>query len=327
MAEHFRNSTKHETPAQKELLAHFFSQAKTSFNRCLAPGMECTNRAIKAHSIQNATVLDLLARDGHVKMIVRDAKKESLTIDFGDVGRNEAYTFAGFCSNHDSSLFAPIDNFAFNPKNEEQLFLIAYRAVARELYACMDGAIKLQTGYQKRVELGFDTGKEPEEAGVMALERMLSSHAIFCYKADLEEALALKNYSYLRHSIFTVSHDSPCFAVSGFFDLFAENVRGERSRIALNVFPLSKKESVTVFSYTDEDSPQTKRYLDHLLAASGDFQKYLLSKLVLMHCENFVVSPNHFDKWPSARTNAICKFYVETLHYDKEIEDANLYLF
>jgi hypothetical protein len=327
MAECFQNTATHESPTAKQLLAHYFGSLKQGLNRCFAPTGDCRNRAIRSHSIQNSRVLDLLSRDGHVKMIVQKAEKNSLTIDFGDVGRNEASTFSGFCSEHDSSIFSPIDNCRFDSNSAEQLFLLAYRSVTRELHACMAGAIKLQQGYQKRIELGLDTGEVPEPAGEMALERMMYAYQTHVYKAALDESLLQTDYSKLAHTVFSVGHSSPCFAVSGFFDLFAMNDYRERSRIAVNVLPISASETIAAFSYTTADSFHAKNYLRELAEATGEYQKYLLSKLVLMHCENFVVAPSVFESWSTQRVDTICKFFVDTLRFDKEVDDPNLYLF
>jgi hypothetical protein len=60
----------------KELRSSFFKRDKLRWNRCLAPGMGCPAAAIRAHSLQNSQVLDLLARDGHVKAIVKRIDKK-----------------------------------------------------------------------------------------------------------------------------------------------------------------------------------------------------------------------------------------------------------
>jgi hypothetical protein len=327
MAERIQNTSKHESTTAKQMLAHFFNGQRWDLNRCFAPGLACTSKAIKSHSIQNSRTLDLLARDGHVKMIVQNPRRDSLTIDFGDVGRNDASTFSGFCSEHDAKLFLAIDNHPFNSNNPEQLFLLAYRSVARELHACMAGAIRLQQSYQKRIELGIDNGNEPEDAGMLALDRMMASYDTYCYKTRLDDDLLNGNFPSLRHTVFSVQHDRPSFAVSGFFDLFQLNEEGERSRIAVNVFPVSKSETVVALSFTDLDSANAVDYLRDLTTTDGEYQKYLLSKLVLMHCENFVIAPDVLDGWTKERVDEICKFYVETVHFDKAVESANLYLF
>src|SRR5580658_6448922 len=139
-----------------------FSSLSAGINRCLEPSESCTNPAIRAHSVQNAAVMDLLHRAGHVKALTHDRHNaESFALIWRDVGRNLATTFEGFCSTHDSSLFAPIDTSPLDLSDREQLFLYAYRAVARELLTSMEAAVKIQSMYQQRVEAGIDKGNEP----------------------------------------------------------------------------------------------------------------------------------------------------------------------
>lgn len=49
------------------------------------------------------------------------------------IGVNSASTFTGFCHGHDSSTFAAIDQ-PITTLSEEQVFLLAYRTLCRELY-------------------------------------------------------------------------------------------------------------------------------------------------------------------------------------------------
>jgi hypothetical protein len=134
--------------------------------------------------------MSLLQRNGHVKgpsyQIERD---DSLSMIWRDIGRNLATTFEGFCSTHDTRLFLPIDTKPFDVTDQQQLFLYAYRAVARELHSSMEAAIRVQSTYQKRIEAGIDTGDQPEAAGMMAVERMLHAHSTYVYKSELDGAL------------------------------------------------------------------------------------------------------------------------------------------
>lgn len=122
---------------QKQMLAWAFESQKWQFNRCFAPDMKCTARAIQSHSIQNSRVLDLLAREGHVKKITSRVAKggaqdfRPIIFDFEDVGRNEVATFHGFCAQHDVEIFKPIDVRRLSPTDPEQLFLLAYTALLR----------------------------------------------------------------------------------------------------------------------------------------------------------------------------------------------------
>src|SRR6267378_1806161 len=188
--------------AHKELLSLFFKSDKWHFNRCLAPGMNCTCTAIRAHSLQNSRVLDLLAYDGHVKSLGKRIRKErGPVVHFKDVGRNEATTFAGFCSDHDRDIFKPIDLETFRPANSEHLFLIAYRAVARELHVLMEGASKIQSTYNTRVKLGLDSGDEPDPAGMLALEHMIRAYQTYMYKCRFHNVLNSKQYGSVLHDV------------------------------------------------------------------------------------------------------------------------------
>jgi hypothetical protein len=46
----------------------FVKAQKEDFAKCLPPSMDCDENPIRAHSIQNARVLDLIQTDGHVRM-------------------------------------------------------------------------------------------------------------------------------------------------------------------------------------------------------------------------------------------------------------------
>lgn len=313
---------------RRELLSFFFARCGSQMGRCLAPGLSCAAPAIRAHSVQNSQVLDLLVRNGHVKAPkIRFSLASGPVFTFDDVGRNQATTFAGFCSEHDTSIFKPIDNNAFRP-DSEYLFLMAYRAVARELHAQMDGACKIQGSYNKRVELGIDSGDEPTEAGMLAVQHMMKSYQTYVYKIPFDEALVSGKYDAVSHLVIELRHRAPTIAVCAHLSLDGLSRNGEPVRVSLNILPLDVGQSVAVFSYLSDEADLVRVGLHRILTSEGEYQKYLLSKLVLNNCENFVVSPSYYDQWSSEKRKAITDYFVETLYTGKlEVEDQNLYLF
>jgi hypothetical protein len=92
-----------------EELGRFFKTHQARFGKCLAPGLACENTAIRAHSIQNAQVIDLLQTNGHVIALRPNFSAAGPEIDFESVGRSYASTFTGLCEEHDARLFEPID--------------------------------------------------------------------------------------------------------------------------------------------------------------------------------------------------------------------------
>lgn len=58
-------------------ISEFFKTMKVRFNKCLEPGLSCSEPAIRAHSVQNATALGLIAEENHVselRMKIRERR-------------------------------------------------------------------------------------------------------------------------------------------------------------------------------------------------------------------------------------------------------------
>lgn len=146
------------TGTQKAL---FFKTIGLKFNKCLSPEMSCTNAAIRAHSVQKSTALSFIEEQGHVyglKMKIDDGKPACA---FEKLGRNNASTFTGFCNLHDTEIFRPIDTKPLDLNDAEQLFLVAYRSITRELHVVMEGAVRLQTLHQTHVNSGVVSPDQP----------------------------------------------------------------------------------------------------------------------------------------------------------------------
>jgi len=306
----------------------FFSAQSARLSRCLAPSGACGNGAIRAHSVQNSTVMGLLHRNGHVKVPgYTMSSDDSFSTSWNDIGRNLATTFEGFCSAHDSAIFLPIDTQEFDSTNHEQLFLYAYRSAVHELHASMEAAIKMQTGYEMRIEAGLDTGEHPEEAGLRAVDQMIVAHSTYVYKSTLDRALLSRRFQVLKHEIFRLPDQIPTMAVSACFDLANRPTREDPPRAALNIFPTSPQETVIIFSFTDDDTAAVQEYIAAIRTATGVYQKYLISRMVLMHAENFVIAPSTFDMWSEEKRAKILEFFLKTLRFDSPDESEHLCLF
>jgi hypothetical protein len=118
----------------KEEIQLFVKAQKEDYARCLPPSMDCDGEPIRAHSIQNARVLDLIQTDGHVLMSQYKLVKGEPVMKFEKVGRNEASTFTGLCAKHDTELFKAIDTEPLDVDNCEHLRQLAYRSVMREMH-------------------------------------------------------------------------------------------------------------------------------------------------------------------------------------------------
>ena len=165
-----------------EELAEFFRTRKIEFGRCLELTMQCGQPAIRAHSIQNRQTIALPEQDHHVLAWQPRFFQAGPDIALRRIGRNDASTFAGFCNQHDTELFRPLDTKPFDGADRDQLFLLDYRGITCELHSIMTSVVQLQSLYTARVERGADSPDSSSPARQKAVEQMLLSWATWRYR-------------------------------------------------------------------------------------------------------------------------------------------------
>ncbi|WP_141047693.1 SEC-C domain-containing protein [Aliarcobacter cryaerophilus] len=127
---------------QKKVELHEMNKdfmASHTRKKCMAPETfknECTKSIIKAHTISKSSNLKQISKDGHVmhfKINIMDLDRNNGKFPIEKVGINKASVINAFCSKHDKELFSVIEDkeFIFT---DEQVFMLAYRAISRELY-------------------------------------------------------------------------------------------------------------------------------------------------------------------------------------------------
>jgi len=312
----------------KQLLNDFYNTLKLDVSLCLYPGMSCDGKAIKAHSIQNSRVFDLLSSDGHLIGLKMKTNKSHLPdISFDKVGRNKASTFEGFCSKHDKELFEDIDDFEFDINNRKQLFLLAYRSVAKELHASMSKAIKIQTGYLNKKGKGISEEKGISEKGLFATQCIIDAFEVYQYKSQLDSALLNNNYQILTHRIFEIETIEPKLACSQLFSNDSVIYKDSISRIIMNIFPKTKDLTYAIFSSTNGEKEIVDDYLYKCIQSDSDLKKYEISKMVVRDSENFFINPTHFETWNEQKRNKILEYFINSLFEDKEKDDFDYYLF
>jgi hypothetical protein len=306
----------------REDIGRFFKLHSSRFGKCLEPKMTCTQTAIRAHSIQNAQAIDLLQHENHVIALQPDFSGGTPSIEFKLIGRNKASTFTGLCSNHDHTLFIPLDTRSLDLTDEEQLFLLAYRAVTRELHAVMEGATKVQSAYSSRVERGIDSSEEISPAGMLATQHLITSYTTYLYRFEnYDKALLSNQYDALEHDTIVLEQQAPVLAVSSLFSLDRILKVDDMVRIVLNIVPVSINRTYAVFSYTKNDAGKARAAVDRVLLSHGDHQKFELSKLILSSIENFLISPSHFESWTDSKRERIRMAFATTIMAGSEPEE------
>jgi hypothetical protein len=307
-------------------------QLKKDFLRCFWPVERCRNNAVRAHSIQNSRVLDQLSEKGHLiaprtKMDFKNGPK----VSFRNVGRNEVSTFTGLCSKHDLELFRIIDTQEIDWQNDEHLFLLAYRSVLRELHSKMRAANDLQTVYSKYCKDGMLNPNDPNLPFWDATIAMLESYSTYRYKFRFDQIYIHKKYPFIKHDHILANVSEPSIAVSSSFDCFNNLVKYEDRMdpklITLNIYPEGNITHI-IFSYRIDHEIVLRPFIDPILCATGSHQLYLISKLVLRHCENFVISPKYFRSLEQTKINSMIDYFTKNIFSNKtDYDNPDLFLF
>jgi hypothetical protein len=310
-------------------LAELFQIRKIKFGRCLEPSMQCREPAIQAHSIQNAQVIELLQQGGHVYAWQPRSSASNLDVELRQIGRNRASVFAGFCSQHDTEIFQPIDTRPLDCANHEQLFLLAYRGITCELHAIMTWSVQLQSLYKARIERGLDSPDCSSPAGELAMKQMLLSWAAWRYRQKYYcDPLRHHTADSVQHHVIFLNDQNPSLAVSSFITLKDAPIDQDLAGVAINILPISKTTTVAVFSFATQDRRLVSATLDRVFGSTGDTQKYELSKLILSRVSNVLFSPRQINRWSPEKMRKVTEAFVQTVKSQQDVgEDPGLMLF
>lgn len=298
----------------KSNISDFFKTMKVRFEKCLEPTLSCKGSAINAHSVQNATAMSLIADDSHVYELRNRIKDGEPKCGFEKVGRNQASTFPGFCATHDTELFKPIDTKTLALDDREQLFLIAYRSISRELHTVMEAAMRLQATLELQIASGKVPRDKPSAPMIEATKHMMKSWGVWKHRLQhYDKPLVSGRFNQLEHSIFVIDNRKPVLAASSFFSVDNKAWGKSFSAVTLNVIPLTDQSSAVIVSYPKEQSGAARRYVSPVFLSAGDARLFELSYLLIDRAENFFVSPDHIATWSEEKKELIADTFVGTI--------------
>ena len=297
----------------KILFSKFLTGFKkgTNVHECLCPRkIECSDRIIKAHSIQNNRILKKISEKG--KVIQIKFEDAIFTKDCSQVGRKTATTFSGFCNFHDSSIFRSIEIKDYLPRDKEQEFLFAYRALARELNIKKTAA-KI---YQKGISI---FGAHSYFSGLLEWTKFsikeLTKLNYFFHQGLLNKDFGKiqtklivldKEYSIAVSSIFAIEYD---FHGNKINDLGDKKQR--LKNLFLTIFPQNGKTYI-LLSHLTEDS-LTYNFLEEQLLSLEQIEIIKrINLLIANYCENFVLSPTKWRGLPKEEKEKFIEMFMNS---------------
>lgn len=309
-----------------DLLQIFVKAQKVEQSKCLHPAMDCEERPIRAHSIQNARILDLIQTEDHVIMPGYNLKNGELKLEFKTVGRNGASTFSGLCSKHDTELFKTIDTELFDDDNCVHRSQLAYRSVMHEFCTELDSAARANAMHY---ELCKVENNDPDKTETIYLhlwkEWMVKSQRVYRYRRrHFDGPMENGKGPSLRHLVITMDKQAPVLACSS---LFSTGFTSDDDIVGpiLNVVPVSTEKTVAVLSCPTEQWTEIRRSLSNVFDADETTLKHELAKLILENVENFALSPAHYAKWSDDRKTRVLR-EVEKSNGLEDHPDLNIFL-
>ncbi len=230
-----------------ENISVIYKQLRKSaqFKECLYPDhSRCSEKIIKAHSIQNNKILSKISDNGKVYMPV---PKPELSFDIQkEYGRKEASIFTGFCGFHDTTVFDPIENYDFSATTE-QIFLYIYRVFALEYH-------KKQEAVRMEQQLFYNKPSVVNMQGFMKVGKTGFALAVNDYEEEkkiFDEALLTGKYDDVLTSIVWTFDNFSNFAATGaeapYLDFESKRIQDLRNpevpvrHIYISVFPENNK--------------------------------------------------------------------------------------
>ncbi|WCF08317.1 hypothetical protein NDS46_29395 [Paenibacillus thiaminolyticus] len=288
---------------------------KTMFKGCVHQDSTCNGTTSDAHSIQNKRILNKLA-DENGKVICIDFGKAALyrNIKLDEVGRGKASTFTGFCNEHDSKIFKPIEEVEYIINNNKQEFLFAYRAFAlsyyerHSSYGFMKEHLELKRkessadldDFEKRV-LYYKKHLEYIENLRITMNKNLDAEKYF--KISTVVLDWPENYQIAATSMFFINKDTkgniindPSSYLSPFF--FTIIPQGDRT--------------IVLMSYFTKDKHRYEFLYKQISKAKIDMQKIFISNILAMNVENFFIAPSRWGTFPEKTKKLFLKILQST---------------
>ena len=290
----------------EKYLKHFreFSQGYCSYPD--AGGGKCTDKPVRAHTVQRRGGIEAIAENGHV--ISAKSAGQNLLKNKGQfvpsmVGVRSASTFPGFCNFHDTEMFRPIET-GLVEIDQLTCFLLSFRAVSFEYFqkvAALRAAEHLRDA---------DAGRPFEEQCVVqenlnwyieGLRRGLSDTK---RSKDLHDQIFVeKNFENYKFFAIECTQIHPVVGCGGFlpeFDFQGNTLQrishGEDyfEQVSLNIAVVNKR-SVIVFGCAEEiEGPSTEFIRSFGKLESADLIEAAV-RCAFEHIENIFFRPSWWN--------------------------------
>ena len=286
-----------------EQLARMHSEfAKGYCSHPDAASNTCSDRIIRAHTVQRRGGLAAIAENGHVisvKSAFHDLYKNAGKLAPSKVGVRSASTFMGFCNRHDTEMFRPVETQSVT-LTPETCFLLGFRAISYERLAKQAalGAMEVQREADKGAP--FDIQCQIQEYLHIYREGLVRGLAdTKRWKAQYDEAFRERQFDICRFYGVEYSEVLPVVGCGGFHPEFdfdgiplQKISRGAapHEHVTFNLTVLNGR-SVIVLGWIEGDSGPAAEFVLSFANVSASQKADAVIRLAFEHIENIFIRP------------------------------------
>ncbi|WP_449124086.1 SEC-C domain-containing protein [Pseudomonas viridiflava] len=280
-----------------------------SVKLCSAPDAmlgDCSGKIVSAHTVPKSGSLNKIARKGHVLAFIpsfENLNKHNGMLYPELIGVGKASTFSGFCSVHDDGLFAPVEKEAFTG-SQEQCFLLAYRAYAREIYTKRAAAETaklhkdLDRGRSQDMQMSIQMFSFTHGLGLDAALRDINHH-----KPRFEAPLLNDDYSSVRSYIIEIDGPPPVMCSGSFAPEYDFDGAQLQDMVDITLTPhmlsvtsfFGGESGQIVFTWLPEDDPVCIPVIESMERIGDNDLSSRIVAFLFETFENVHISPDWWD--------------------------------
>lgn len=307
----------------KKLFEELYRYAHNFNWQCMAP--KCKKKCISSHVLQKNGILSQISIDRHlieVKPTTMWEFENEGTLKFKKIGINEAFTFPGFCSFHDNSIFQLIEQESIDFENYKVQLLFSYRGLCQEIRRKQIVKIFLNQVLSRSNEFDvleafelFEDYRNGLDAGVRNLN---------FFKKAMEDDLKKNTKSFSFH-LYDKPYVEVCTSApinvkepdekeyETLEDLNKDRFRKKLSTTFVNIFPHNNKSKWIVGEHLLHPSS----YTVHLVERNWE---QALTDLLVLRMEYWCMSKAFYDRYIAPNIAEIKESYLSNaLNFDFDL--------
>jgi len=274
----------------------------------------CSERIVRAHTIQRGNGLSAISENGHVisvKAAFQDLLKNEDLIP-REVGINSASTFMGFCNRHDTEMFrsAEVESAQLNAEN---CFLLSFRVLALEVFE------KRAAVRQIEIQRDLDKGKP------FAIQRAIQEHLYLVkqgtliglgdlerWKTEYDTAYTARTFQSYRYWGVAFDGVLPIVGCGAFYPEvdFRGRILQKLGRngppcehVTYNLSALNGR-SIAVLGWTDGDSGAAAAFVRSFASHDNATMGEAAMRLAFEHLGNTYMRPSWWEALPESAKQA-----------------------